>query len=844
MAIKTLYRSTIIVLWSVLLLASVSAAGAVSREAVGKNLSPFTATPVELVKETVMITLYPDQARVQSTFYLENPGSSTRLKAGIPLASEADLLRFEAWVNGAPAKVNEGADQSGEFYGWKFWDLSFEPNETKTVKLSYVISLDGSPYVHWLPEVRRAFTYLLKTGRNWGGKIGEAKIQIRLKGVDADKLIAVAPDGYQLEDGVIHWELISVEPEENIMVSFRERAVRYPDDLSLVLKQSWKADIFGDAVDSFLDYGPAELVAAASNYASDGHLYGRLRAVDARNGQVRWQTGDLPEIVAPPFVGETLVVVLTRDGPRAFEAKKGGLKWSLNIVPLESIVSRFSSFFQSEGVGYFAAASREICAVDLKTGKLRWRTGLPDCPVETYPELKVIGLETGQLYLAGLGFVAPSKVWALSTKDGQTRWTSEITDVSLTSGDIADGKIFVGGMSFTSKSGDPALPSASRVVALSQTDGEKLWEKELESPETGIVVSAREDKVLVSETGNSYLFDNPKKLWVLNGSSGQISWEKETEGALRNPPFISDDAIYLGSADGHLLAFDAGSGQLRWRYQNQDFGEYVEFWPLGSNGQPKFFGLGMGLNNRGLIYAFEPTGQDGSVEAPPTVFKVVAGVFSAKDEARKKAEEISRDGLAAWVEPGNIYGNFWRVVCGRFTQKDDAQRMVSKLKAQGFKAASTPGRQLNVTRIPATGRYTVLAGQSDDLREAVFLVSGVLDAGARAWLERSKSGRWEVIAGRFDELREAIAVTEKLTAAGFKTSLRGSKPPVKVNDQAKKVKKESSGNRSLVRQGLYALAISLFALALILLVYAFSRPEKRRHSDAPRVARRENRLNR
>jgi len=45
-----------------------------------------------------------------------------------------------------------------------------------------------------------------------------------------------------------------------------------------------------------------------------------------------------------------------------------------------------------------------------------------------------------------------------------------------------------------------------------------------------------------------------------------LKWTFPTNGAIYSSPAVAGDAVYFGSADGHLYAVDAGSGKLRWKF--------------------------------------------------------------------------------------------------------------------------------------------------------------------------------------------------------------------------------------------------------------------------------------
>src|SRR6185295_341062 len=59
---------------------------------------------------------------------------------------------------------------------------------------------------------------------------------------------------------------------------------------------------------------------------------------------------------------------------------------------------------------------------------------------------------------------------------------------------------------------------------------------------------------------------------AVEAASGKVLWRYATAGRVRSSPTVSDGAVYVGSFDGHLYAFDAARGTLRWKFATQGVG--------------------------------------------------------------------------------------------------------------------------------------------------------------------------------------------------------------------------------------------------------------------------------
>src|SRR5450432_1137031 len=94
--------------------------------------------------------------------------------------------------------------------------------------------------------------------------------------------------------------------------------------------------------------------------------------------------------------------------------------------------------------------------------------------------------------------------------------------------------------------------------------------------------------------GLVYFASYDGKFYALNADTGRLKWKFTTAGERRfeakgihglqpkyqtipdpwdvylSSPVVVDGAVYFGSGDGNLYALDAGSGELRWKFQTGD----------------------------------------------------------------------------------------------------------------------------------------------------------------------------------------------------------------------------------------------------------------------------------
>jgi hypothetical protein len=96
-------------------------------------------------------------------------------------------------------------------YPWYVWNVHFERNETKTVKVVYSLP-SGLGY----GKSNRYFKYLLHTGSGWYQDIERADVILKLHGIKTQNIEEITPKGYIIDDSnkTITWNFKNIEPTE------------------------------------------------------------------------------------------------------------------------------------------------------------------------------------------------------------------------------------------------------------------------------------------------------------------------------------------------------------------------------------------------------------------------------------------------------------------------------------------------------------------------------------------------------------------------------------------------------------------------------------------------------
>ena len=207
-------------------------------------------TTVRMQSETVDIALGEKRVAVEAVFHMYNEGKAGKVRMGYPLgAFEDELHDFKAYAGGREIKdvrTQEGAGKSsrrprgglgrgrgadgpaaeryrfeGPYKKWKVFDVPMAAHEAKTVKVTYwvaparITDADKGPLLH--------YTYTLRTGATWKGKIDEAVIRVKLDGVEPTRIVRRAPVGAATSAGgkVLTWTMKDFKPVDNIEITYR-----------------------------------------------------------------------------------------------------------------------------------------------------------------------------------------------------------------------------------------------------------------------------------------------------------------------------------------------------------------------------------------------------------------------------------------------------------------------------------------------------------------------------------------------------------------------------------------------------------------------------------------------
>ena len=301
--------------------------------------------------------------------------------------------------------------------------------------------------------------------------------------------------------------------------------------------------------------------------AGEGTVYsktaGDVVAIDEESGTERWRfEGDAEIELAPVFTDGT-VFVASETELYALDGRAGTVQWK------RSFEDRIDAMTGTEDGTVYVAADEQVFALDAETGEQEWVAPGEQCSLLRWPETDLVVTDDDVLY-AGY-----DHLYAIDRTDGTVRWSvhHSFDGPSLA---VGGGTAYVG----TDTSDD----EPDNVLAFDVEDGSKLWSTQMtELPIDGI--AADDDSLYVTlEDGKTPLLvelsaDDGTERWRFEGNddgdgvvpvpviagdtvyfaanrrvhafdrNGNRTGRWETTGPIGESPVVTDDAVYVPSAD-------------------------------------------------------------------------------------------------------------------------------------------------------------------------------------------------------------------------------------------------------------------------------------------------------
>jgi outer membrane protein assembly factor BamB len=202
----------------------------------------------------------------------------------------------------------------------------------------------------------------------------------------------------------------------------------------------------------------------------------------------------------------------------------------------------------TDGDSAYVSFNTHVVAVNTTNGTERWRYPLEADPKVTFYAPPTL-TEDGRLIVGGYDNV----LYSINPSSGQGTPIYE----------GAEGR-FVGGILVTSE--NIFAPSADHFLYALDLNGNLRWKFETTEP-----LWAK--PAIDPECNCVYLSAMDHRIYALEVQSGDVIWStEELGGAIVGTPAVSDEGVlYVGTFAKEMLALDAVSGNVLWRFPTQDW---------------------------------------------------------------------------------------------------------------------------------------------------------------------------------------------------------------------------------------------------------------------------------
>ncbi len=306
---------------------------------------------------------------------------------------------------------------------------------------------------------------------------------------------------------------------------------------------AWSTDLIPASDDEGEATGGGMAYEGGVLYVSSG--FGRLTALDAKTGAIRWQQRLEATGSGQPLVQNGLVYLVAGDDTGwAIDAKTGRVAWQVDASPSVSNVLGAPAPAIAGDLAIFAFGSGDIVATFRRGGLRRWsssvsgrregvaRSGIGDVtgPPVVVGNTVYVGNHSGRTV-------------ALSTDLGERRWTAE--EGALGPVWPAGGSVFL-------------VSESGKLVRLNASDGRTIWATKLpgflkDKPrkrgpsyaQYGPIIAG--GRVIVPSSDGFIHFYNPE--------SGALTARVPIAGGASSGPVVAGKTLYVVSTTGQLNAF-------------------------------------------------------------------------------------------------------------------------------------------------------------------------------------------------------------------------------------------------------------------------------------------------
>ncbi|GEN28013.1 outer membrane protein assembly factor BamB [Halovibrio variabilis] len=247
--------------------------------------------------------------------------------------------------------------------------------------------------------------------------------------------------------------------------------------------------------------------------------------------------------IAPAREGDSVFAADAEGVVMAMGANSGDVEWKID---LDTTIS--SALTAIAGQVYLATGNGEVISLDQRDGSENWRSRVSSevlAAPQANQQLLVVQSVDGQ-------------VTALDRASGEERWVYTSSQPSLTlrgtgTPMVIDPVSFIG-------------LANGRLATLDNRSGQPLWEMQIATPSGRSEVERLVDlsgQPVISPDGRLFVTSYNGRVVALEATQGDVLWEADLSS--RHTPVLVGDFLFVVTDDSQVVALDANSGREIWR---------------------------------------------------------------------------------------------------------------------------------------------------------------------------------------------------------------------------------------------------------------------------------------
>ncbi|HDZ48832.1 hypothetical protein LCGC14_0074000 [marine sediment metagenome] len=247
--------------------------------------------------------------------------------------------------------------------------------------------------------------------------------------------------------------------------------------------------------------------------------------------------------IAPAREGDSVFAADAEGVVMAMNASSGAVEWQINLdTPLSSALTAIA------GQVYLGTRNGEVIALDQRDGSESWRARVSSevlAAPQANQQLLVVQSIDGQ-------------VTALDRASGAERWVYTSSQPALTlrgtgTPMVIDPVSFVG-------------LANGRLATLDNRSGQPLWDMQVATPRGRSEVARLVDlsgQPIISPDGRLFVTSYNGRVVALEATQGDLLWEANISS--RHTPILVGNLLFVVTDNSHVVALDANSGREIWR---------------------------------------------------------------------------------------------------------------------------------------------------------------------------------------------------------------------------------------------------------------------------------------